>query len=75
MKRDGAAISGASVVFTVTAPGGGTVTRSATSGADGYARATYAIGKGKQALGSYGVAARATLGGGSASATTTFVVR
>ena len=75
VKRDGVATSGASVVFTVTTPGGGTVTRSATSGADGYARGTYAIGKGKQAIGNYGVAARATLGGGSASATTTFVVR
>ena len=75
VKRDGVATLGASVVFTVTVPGGGTVTRTATSGADGYARATYAVGKGKSALGAYGVGARATLGGSSAAAATSFVVR
>ena len=75
VKRDGVAVAGASVAFTVRLPGGGTATRTATSGTDGTARATYVVGKGKSALGSYAVGAQATLGGASASATTTFLVR
>jgi hypothetical protein len=74
VKRDGAAAPGASVKFTVTLPGGTTSVVSATSGADGYARASYRTGKGKGAAGAYGVRADASLSGISASASTTFSV-
>lgn len=74
VKRDGVLAAGASVKFTVTVPGGTTSVVSATSGADGYARASYKTGKGKGAAGAYGVRADASLGGGTASATATFSV-
>ena len=74
VKRDGVAVSGASVKFTVTLPNGATTLLSASSGADGFARASYKVGKGKGATGGYGVRADASLAGGSASATTSFNV-
>lgn len=72
VKRDGTAVPGAAVKFTVTLPGGATALLSATSAADGFARASYKLGKGKGAAGGYGVRADATLGGSTASATTSF---
>ena len=74
VKRDGAVVNGATVTFTVTLPNGNTTQLSATSGADGYARSSYKIGKGKTAAGGYGVRADASQGGGSASASTAFTV-
>jgi hypothetical protein len=69
------AVSGASVKFTVTLPGGTSTVLSATSGSDGYARGTYKLGKAKSAIGSYSLRADATSGGGSASASSAFGVR
>ncbi len=74
VKRDGAAASGAAVKFSVTLPNGGTTVLSATSGADGFARASYKLGKGKGAAGGYGLRADASLDGSAASATTSFTV-
>lgn len=72
VKRDGTAVAGASVTFTISVPGGVTTQLSASSGADGFARASYKLGKGKGAAGSYGVRGDASLGGGTATATTSF---
>lgn len=74
VKRDGAAVSGAAVKFTVVLPGGTTTLLSASSGADGYARASYKLGKGKNAAGGYGVRADASLGGATAAAAAVFTV-
>jgi len=71
VKRDGVAIAGVAVRFTVTLPGGGATALSAMTGADGFARATYKLGKGKSALGAYGLRADA----GTATAATSFSVR
>ena len=71
VKRDGVAIAGVAVRFTVTLPGGGATALSAMTGADGFARATYKLGKGKSALGAYGLRADA----GTATAVTSFSVR
>jgi hypothetical protein len=70
--RSGVAVSGASVKFTVTMPGGTSTVLGATSGSDGYARGTYKLGKGKGAIGSYKLRADATSGSSTASANTGF---
>ena len=75
VKRDGVVASGVSVVFTETLPGGATATMSATSGSDGYARATYRTVKGKGAVGAYGLRGVATSNGASANATSSFTVK
>ena len=48
--------------------------QAATHMADGYARASYKLGKGKGAAGGYGVRADASQGGGTASAAASFTV-
>ena len=75
VKRDGLAVAGAAVKFTLTLPGGGTTVVNATSGSDGYARGSYKLGKAKNTIGTWALRADATLSGASASATTTFSVR
>jgi hypothetical protein len=75
VKRDGVPVAGASVRFTVTAPGGGATTLSAVSGNDGFARGSYRVGKGKAAIGSYGVRADASSNGATATASIGFPVR
>lgn len=72
VKRDGVAVAGANVAFQVTQPNGSKATVSAVSGSDGYARASYKLGKSKAAVGSYTLRADASLGGGTVSATTGF---
>lgn len=74
VKRDGVVTGGATVRFTVTLPNGSSTPLTATSGEDGYARASYKIGKGKTAAGRYGVRAEASQGGSSAAAATAFTV-
>ena len=74
VKKDGVVAAGASVKFTVTLPTGSATVVTATSGSDGYARATYRTAKGKSAAGSYGLRADATLGTATASATGGFSV-
>jgi hypothetical protein len=69
---NGAPVAGASVKFTLSTPGGGTTVLNATSGSDGYARTSYKVGKSKSSIGSYGIRADASSGGGSASASTAF---
>jgi hypothetical protein len=69
---NGVPVPGASVKFTLSTPGGGTTILNATSGSDGYARSSYKVGKSKSAIGSYGVRADASSGGGAASASTAF---
>lgn len=73
VKRDGVAVQGASVSFTVVLPNGGSSVLNATSANDGHARASYRIGKGNS-TGTYSVRAVASSGGGSATASTTFTV-
>ena len=75
VKRDGVALKGASVSFRITLPNGGSTVLSAISATDGYARASYRIGKGKSSIGGYGVGATATSGGTTASASTAFSVK
>lgn len=69
-------VSGAAVTFVVTLPNGRTTSIKATSGADGYARASYRTGKTGAYVGQYGL--RATVVSGSrstTSATTGFTVK
>lgn len=75
VKNNGVAVAGASVKFSVALPSGSTTVISATSGSDGYARASYRTAKGKGAAGAYGVRADVSASGGSASASTTFSVQ
>jgi len=75
VKNNGVAVAGASVKFSVTLPSGSTTVIGATSGSDGYARATYRTAKGKNAAGAYGVRADASSTGGNTSASTTFRVQ
>ncbi len=73
VKNNGVAVNGASVKFNITLNGSVTVV-SATSGSDGYARATYRLSKGKGAIGNYALRADATSGGKTATASTSFSV-
>ena len=75
VKKDGVALGGASVAFVVTLPNAAKTTINATTGTDGYARATYRVAKGKAALGGYGVAADATSNGSTATANASFSVK
>jgi hypothetical protein len=72
---NGVAVAGASVRFSITLPNGAGSVLTASSGADGYARASYKLGKGKTATGSYQVWADASSGGASVSAGSAFSVR
>jgi hypothetical protein len=72
--RSGVAVSGASVRFNITLPGGSVTVVSATSGSDGYARGTYRTAKGKGAIGAYRLRADATSGSSTATASTGFSV-
>jgi hypothetical protein len=67
-------VGGASVTFRITASNGTVTTIAATSGNDGYARASYRLGKGKGAIGSYALRADASMGGNTTSASTGFSV-
>lgn len=73
--KDGTPVSGATVKFTISTPGGGTTTITATTASDGYGRATYKLGKGKSAIGAYQVRADASNAGASATASAAFDVR
>ncbi|HWS77159.1 MAG TPA: zinc-dependent metalloprotease family protein, partial [Thermomonas sp.] len=53
VRVDGAVAGGVSVSFAVRNPAGGTTNYAAVSGTDGYARASFKLGKAKSALGSY----------------------
>lgn len=75
VKRDGAPVAGVVVTFATTAPGGVVASVKATTGADGFARATYKIAKGKSAAGRYGVRADASDSGGTATASTAYDAR
>jgi hypothetical protein len=72
---NGTPLAGASVRFNITLPSGASSVLSASSGADGYARSSYKLGKGKAVLGSYQVRADASSGGASVSAGSAFSVR
>lgn len=74
VKRDGVAVSGATVQFAITTPTG-TANVNATTGSDGYARATYRIGKAKNAVGTYTLRADASSNGNTATSSMTFTVR
>lgn len=75
VKRDGVAVKGASVSFSIVLPDGTRSSSMATTGADGLARSTYRIGKGKPAIGGYAVRADMTSNGSAATATGAFSVR
>jgi hypothetical protein len=75
VKKDGVALKGATVTFTVTLPNASKSTMTATTGTDGFARAAYKTAKGKTAGGNYGVRADASNSGASATASTTFAVK
>ena len=74
VKSNGVAVSGASVKFNITLSNGSISVLSATSGSDGYARATYRLGKGKGAIGNYALRADAASGSSTATASTSFSV-
>jgi hypothetical protein len=74
VRNNGVAVNGASVSFRITASNGSVTSVAATSGSDGYARATYRLGKGKGAIGGYALRADASSGGSTASASTGFSV-
>lgn len=74
VKNNGVPVSGASVKFTVTLPGGTTTVLNAITGSDGYARGSYKLGKGKTAIGSYQLRADATSGSSTATSSTSFSV-
>jgi hypothetical protein len=74
VKSNGVVVVGANVKFSLTLPSGTTTTLTATTASDGFARASYRTAKAKSAAGTYDVRADA-IGGGTASATTTFDVR
>ncbi len=69
-----APVSGASVAFTITKPGGGAVTGTATTNSSGQASYKLRIGK-LDPLGTYAVSVKATLGGVVGTATTSFQVQ
>lgn len=73
--KSGVPVAGANVDFITTLPGGTTVLLNATTGADGYARATYKLGKSKAAVGAYALNANAVFSGSSVSAGTGFSVK
>lgn len=75
VKRDGVVVNGASVTFSIVLPDGSRVSSTATTGADGLARSTYRIGKGKPAIGGYAVRADMTSNGAATTATGAFSVR
>ena len=74
VKRDGIAVAGATVQFAITTPTG-TANVNATTGSDGFARATYRIGKAKNAVGTYTLRANASSNGDTASSSASFTVR
>jgi uncharacterized membrane protein len=74
LRNNGTPVSGAVVTFAVTRPNTPTVTTTATSGSDGYARTTYKVSKAKNASGQYTVRATWRLGAVTATATATFAV-
>jgi hypothetical protein len=69
-----APVSGASVVFTITKPGGGVATGTATTKSNGQASYKLRIQK-HDPVGTYGVNVKATLGNVSSTATTSFQVK
>jgi len=69
-----APVSGASVAFTITKPGGGVVTGTATTNSSGQASYKLRIGK-RDPLGTYAVSVKATLGSVVGTATTSFQVQ
>lgn len=71
----GAPLAGATVKFSTTLPNGKVVRANSVSGSDGYARATYLLGKAKSAVGNYQLRADATASGASTSANATYSVR
>lgn len=75
VRVDGAVAGGVSVSFAVRNPAGATSQYAAVSGSDGYARASFKLGKAKSALGSYTVGIGASKGELSASANAGFQVQ
>lgn len=75
VKAGGVAVAGAAVKFTIVLPSGTAAVVNATTGSDGYARATYKTGKSKTAIGTYALRADASYGGAAATASSTFGVR
>lgn len=75
VKRDGVAVNGASVAFSVVLPDGSRATSAVKTDINGFARTTYKIGKGKPAVGGYGVRADITNGDATAVATGAFTVK
>jgi hypothetical protein len=75
VKSAGVPVGGAAVRFTVTLPNGSASVLQATSGSDGYARAAYRIGKGKNAVGSYRLRADASHDGAGTTDEAGFEVR
>jgi hypothetical protein len=63
------------VKFSTTLPNGKVVRATSTSGSDGFARATYLLGKTKSALGNYQLRGDATASGASTSANASYTVR
>lgn len=75
VKRDGVPVAGAAVRFTVASPSGTTSTYNATTGSDGYARASFKLGKAKSLIGTWSVQGEASKDGATVVASTGFSVR
>lgn len=75
VKRDGVVVGGIWVTFSITLPDGTRSVSTAITGADGFARMTYRIGKGKTAVGIYAVRADFASNGASTTATGAFTVK
>ncbi|MCF7220944.1 NEW3 domain-containing protein [Marilutibacter chinensis] len=74
VKQDGTAVAGTTVRFTATKPNGIEIVMSATTDAQGYARASFVSGTGPSSIGNYGLSAVATVDGKSVTSTTGFSV-
>ncbi|MGH8077544.1 MAG: NEW3 domain-containing protein, partial [Lysobacter sp.] len=72
--NNGQPVAGATVKFTATKPNGIKIVKSATSGADGYARKSFVSGTGSSSMGTYQLSALATSNGSSVTANSTFTV-
>jgi len=72
--RSGVAVNGATVRFNIRLPNGSVTVLTATTVADGYARSSYKLGRGKAAVGNYTVRADATSGSSAATSSTGFSV-
>ncbi|AWV07720.1 choice-of-anchor Q domain-containing protein [Marilutibacter maris] len=74
VKMDGEPVAGSTVRFTAVKPNGIEIVMSATTDAQGYARASFVSGTGPSSIGSYGLNAVASVGDKTVTSTASFTV-